>query len=652
MTLPLGLNIFSWNDGARAVCDRLQPAALLFLSNDGGATEAAMRYPACKVITRIVNDHEEKHLHETPGATRRYLQSRHAQVDGRCYINLGCEAPTDRLHDLISETVDGLTWCVENRVKVAAPHGAFYAINPPDFPTLDPLADLICAHPDLFLFTVDEYSGGHAFSGVVDVGVPGGNEIGHIAPEHWRAGPVPAKWQDTQYWHAGRITNYFRYRKALGKPLPLTVITENGMDALGDIATWLKSLHNTGSADGTRGWQTLAPQWRDWYSAWSGDVAYAQMMAAQWREIYALWPNILGGCLYAYGTNGDPEWNSYRVDGHQEFFDTLLKMNWKGSPVSPLPIVHVPVPVSPAVTRVVAPNSHKFTSANVRAEPTTAATIVGAVKVGDTVSLRIPAKAVSADGYTWVYCETQHGWVADVVDFVALSATFGPAQVDLALSFVTQNAPTPPEYNLCGPASEAMLVRWVAVQEGNILWQQVTREAVAKSMPTRPPGANTSFNQIETSTKLTYGFTLLERQPDANAMKAELDAGRPFIAVLVRDNKYVPETSTIYSKDIGGTHILVVGGYGYLSDGGVYFIVYDPLGFDGQLGDGLKVKAAGLLAGMNATSFTATALFIDPASLSPLPPPPVDPEPLAPFTDAQIAWLDARYLPVHVIDLL
>lgn len=639
MTSPLGLNIFTWNTATRAVCDKLQPAALLLLNNDGGAAEAATRYPACKVIARVVNDHEEKHLHETPGATRRYLQMRAGQTSRSVYVNLGCEAPTDRLHDLISETVDGLNWCVENRVKVAAPHGAFYAINPPDFPTLDPLVDLICAHPDLFLFSVDEYSGGHAFSGVVDAGVPGGNEVGHIQPEHWKAGPVPAKWQDTQYWHAGRITNYFRYRKALGKPLPLTVITENGMDALGDIAAWLKSLHNTGSADGTRGWQTLSPQWRDWYDArgWSGDVAYAEMMAAQWREIYAPWPNVLGGCLYAYGTNGDPQWDSYRLDGHDEFFDHLVKMNWKGTPVPapPIELKHTPPPTTPAVTRVVTMNASGFTSANVRAEPTTAAAIVGTVKVGDSISIRVPTKTVTANNYLWIYCDAPAGWIANVVSFAEPRTIV--KHVALGVPFVTQNRQG--QNNLCAEACIAMLARYRAAQVGDSQWANVTALDVAAKIPDRPAGGTTDYEQA-TKAAAVFGLTLLKAAPSSEDIIGQIDAGLPVIVDFIR--KFIPGWQRIYADDPDGPHLAVADEYTIFSDNSVEFGIEDPLGFEGAIGDNYQVKAPDLLAGMAATKYAATALLLDAKSIAPMPPPETDNEPRLWTMREIVALVDAR----------
>lgn len=637
--LPIGLNIFTWDDKARAICDQLQPAALLFLDNDGGAAEAANRYPNCKVIARVVNDYQEKHLHENTGATKRYLQTRASQVSRNVFINLGCEAPTDLLPALIAETVDGLTWAAKNNIKVAAPHGAWYGINPDHFPTLDPLADIISAHPDLFLLTVDEYSGGHAFSGVVDPSLSAGNEAGHV--HYWKAGPVPARWQDTQFWHAGRITNYFRYRQALGKSLPLTVITEMGMDNLSDIKSWLSTLKNTGTTDGVRGYKTLTPQWRDWYG--DPDVAYTQMLAAQWREIYAKWKNVIGECLYAYGTNGDRQWDSYRVDGNSTFFDNLIKQDWSStivvSPVTKPVNAGTPTQIGKLVTP---------TYINGREAPTTLSTTNVKQITNGTPIQRYAGGEVTANGYKWSWVEVlnnlndkvvQYGcwmamvstsWDSQIVAPVppVVTINYLPPKVFIATQFVNQYNNIDGA-NGCGAALLAALVDFVRKETGDMTL--VDANDASKAM-NRAYGENATIPMILSTAKNTYKVSLFSTaQATPNLIQRELDAGR-IVGILYRRGDILGEL-LIYN--FAGSHFGWIIGYGYTDKGLRYFLLNEPLqtGTDPSPLNVIETDLVTALLNTSSGNVPNQAILIDPNSLENLP-----------FSDEQIAYLDEHYI--------
>lgn len=639
MTLPLGLNIFTWNDATRAICDQLQPAALLFLDNDGGAAEAANRYPNCKVIARIVNDSQEKHLHEHQGDTRRYLQQRASQVPRNVYINLGCEAPINNLSALISETVDGLNWASQNGIKVAAPHGAWYGINPEHFADLDPLADIICRYPNLFILTMDEYSGGHAFSGVVDPSIAGGNEVGHI--HYWKAGPTPEKWQDTQFWHSGRITNYFRYRKALGKPLPPTVITEMGMDTLSDINAWLSTLKNTGTQDKVRGYKTLSPQWHEWYG--DPDVAYAQMLAAQWREIYSPWSNIIGECIFVWGTNGDRQWNSYRVDGNSAFFNQVIKEDWKAkvivvNPVSKPANAGTPTHIGLLVTP---------TYINGREAPTTSSTNNVKQVLNNTPIQRYSGGEVIANGYKWSWVEVLNNLTDKVVQYgrwMALVSTswdaqivapiptpekpvFLPPRVFIATPFSSQynNVDGP---NGCGPALLAALVNFVEKEKGSIELL-VDADDTSKTMK-RVYGATTTIRMI-IDAGLAYGislFTTLQASPDL--IQRELDDGR-IVGILYKRGAITGELA-IYN--FAGSHFGWIVGYGYTDKGVRYFLLNEPLqtGTDPEPLNVIESELITALLNKDSGNLANQAIFIDPETLS------------SPFTKEQTDWLKDNFV--------
>lgn len=319
---PIGYNVLSTDAALWAHLDRLQPSVLLFMDGWAAAKQAQERYPVCKVIHRVFDANEDK-LHRTPGATLAHLQARASERQhNSVYINLSCEPqiPTDDdLRKLNDEQLKALQWAVANGVRVAAPHLAHYGIDGLRWRIIEPLFNYIADHSDLLLFTCDEYAAGHMFSGVVDPSLVGGSEIGHIAPETWKRSPVP------KYWHCGRITDYFRDRQARGLKLPLTVITEYGLDALGDVTAWRNTLLRTSGYSDIRGWKSLRVQHEAWYGprGWSVERAYAEMLTACWKEIYAPFPNVLGVCIYCYGTNNDVQWDQFRVDGAAEFLSLM-----------------------------------------------------------------------------------------------------------------------------------------------------------------------------------------------------------------------------------------------------------------------------------------------------------------------------------------
>lgn len=592
MTSPFGLNVLSSGgvDGYP-----LNPAVMLFMDDFGAAQRFAASHPDTKVIHRTYSGNEAT-MHLRGGETLNYLKS--CPRDSRVYINLACEPSIwddDSLRKLIAEQLAAMQWAVANGVKVAGPHGAFYGITPAQYPLLDPLADYIAEHPDLLLFTCDEYAAGHMFSGVT----PGG-ETGHIYPDTWVDG--------TTHYHCGRITDYFADRVRRGKKLPLTIITEFGLDDLSDVKAWTSTLIKSDGYPTIRGWKSLRAQHIAWYGlrGWSPARSYGEMLKACWAKIYSRWKNVLGVCIYCWGSNNDRQWDQFRVDGETELFNVLA--TYQGD----VPVA-VPIPTTSAVSRIVKAKS-TTRSANVRSVPTTQNnTPVGVVEVGDVVSVRFPASPVTADSYSWVYLESPvKGWLASVVDLVEPSPVFGPAQVDLGIPFQTQNGWQ--TKNLCGPASEAMIVGWANVQRQ--LPGRPTAQDVVKTIPNWREADGTTYDQIVTSAQTTYSLTLFKKTLTIKTMQAELDAGRPFIVSIKRNNKYIPETSAIYALDIDGNHIMVVGGYGFMSDGNLYFIVYDPLGFEGKLGDGLKVRDIGLLAAMTATGYLINSLTIDPLSLT------------------------------------
>lgn len=632
MTSPFGYGTLRVSDSLWPHIDRLKPACMLFIDDAGAATRFANAFPNSVSIYRAFRgDESTMYLHS--GEMLKYVKGVAAGVSPNVYLNVGCEEALGgdynaNLKQLVKECIACLDWAYANGRKLALPHGAFYGLNPEHFPILVPLINKINERPDQAILTSDEYFGGHAFSGVVD-GL--GGEVWHIDPAHWQASPVRV------YYHMGRVTVLFRWLVTQGIKPPRYIVTETGADDLSDIGPWLKTLKVTGGYQNIRGWKTLTDQWAAWYGGqgWSPQRAYVEMLKAVWQQVYAPWPNVVGLCLYTWGYLQDRTWEQFDLADAGEFQSLLEQVNWKGSTVPPTPIPHTPPPTTPAVTRVVTMNERKFSTANVRSEPTTAASIIGEVKVGDTVDIRVPLRIVSSDNYVWLYCDTKHGWIADVVGFSAPRTIV--KHVALGVPFVTQNRQG--QNNLCAEACVAMLARYRAAQVGDTQWANVTALDVAAKIPDRPVGGTTDYTQT-IKVAAVYGLTLLKAAPSSEDITGQIDAGLPVIVDFIR--KFIPGWQRIYAEDPDGPHLAVADEYTIFSDNSVEFGINDPLGFEGQLGDSYQVKASDLLAGMAATKYAATALLLDAKSIAPMPPPETADESRTWTMREIVALVDAR----------
>lgn len=578
-----GYNIIGNEGSARAHLQRLKPRVAFYMDSWGGAKWAADNLPNTIVVHRVYKA-EEDTMHRTPGRTLAHLKERAAERQhDQVYINLSCEPQVGGAGDLqklVSEQLAAMQWAVANGVRVAGPHGAFYGLSTDEhWRTLEPLTTYIAAHPGLLLFTVDEYFAGHAFSGVVDPGLPGGNEIGHIQPEHWRASPVP------YYWHKGRITNFFRWLKANGKPLPPTVITEDGADALSDVETWRNSLVKAPGYTSIRGWQSLTSQWQAWYGArgWSPERAYLEMLVAFWREVYSAWPNILGSCLYCWGTNNDPQWNQFRLDGAAEFQQRLEATVFDmGGPIVTNPVVPVPKPTDAGPGQLVRQTA--VIGYNVRSGPGTQYPKIASI--GRDVEVTIyPATKRGGSGFEWVYTEPANGWVADEGQFTPVAPVFGAPAVQLDVPFQTQRSTG---LNNCGEAALTMLLNyWL---EATKRPGQVMIEDIIASV--NNAGSYASLSQLKTAAA-KLGLVLEARaNSPMTFIEDELDAGRPFIALVERGD--LPGTQAYYA--FTGAHYVVVTGYG---DG--FVMLHDPLSLPGGPGVHLKVALAAFVAAWETT---------------------------------------------------
>jgi hypothetical protein len=626
-------NIIGNENSAREHLRRLEPTSVFYMDAAGGANWAAQTLPNCKVIHRVYTPQEDV-MHRTPGATLAYLQARASEhLDGRIYINLSCEpqlARSDDLQRLIDEQLKAFQWAKQAGVRVAGPHFAHYGLDERHWATVEPLTTFIAQNPDQFLFTADEYFAGHAFSGVVHPGLLGGNEVGHIQPETWKASPVP------YYYHVGRITNLFRWLQEHGKPLPPTVITEAGADALGDVTDWRNSLIKSPGYDNIRGWRSLTSQWEAWYGnrGWSPQRAYLEMLVAAWREIYKPWPNVIGAQLYCWGTNNDRQWDQFRLDEADaaEFRQRLEQTTFDiGVPPVTNPIVPVPKPNNAGEGSRVTNTS--VDSYRVRSGPGTNYTQVGGVASKAEVTI-YPATKRAGGNFQWVWVEGgtgQAGWIADDGQFKAVTPSvpnWWPVDRlrHLDVTFASQrNTGTA---NNCLEAAAWMVFNYVGRMTDNADIYGLTVGDVIRFL-----NNNGQFSTLADGVRLGKHFGVklnVKTNQTLQNLLDELDAGRPVIA-LVERGKLPAIVQTFYA--FTGAHFVTVVGYDAKG-----FTIHDPLSLPDGKGDSLLVSPADFEAAWRSTTGNSglfQALYVDPSALTVDPVEPDD-------CDEEIARLDSR----------
>lgn len=613
MTSFYGYNVIGNGAALRPHLLRLQPTTVFYMDAWGEASWATQNLPNTVVIHRVFKP-EEDTMHRTPGRVRAHLQERASEGgDSRVFRNLGTEphiADDNDLKRLIDEYLLALQWAKSAGLRVAAPHFAHYGLSERHWPIVEPLTTFIAGNPDITLFTCDEYGAGHSFSGVLHPGLPGGNEAGHIQPETWHASPVP------YYYHVGRITNLFRWLQANGKPLPRTVITEAGMDALGDVTNWRNSLIKAPGYSDVRGWKSLTSQWQAWYGnrGWTPERAYVEMLTAVWREIYKPWTNIMGACLYCWGTNNDRQWDQFRLDGATEFQTRLEATVFEsgGPPVTTPATIPIPADKGAGIRATLKEDY------NLRAGSGVAFAPIATLRAGTEVTYypdTVRADLDTTKTRQWVVVESAGvtpGWMAYQTQFAPLT----PALPDwwpideraLGVPFQTQRGTGT---NNCGPASLTMVLRYWMARRG--LPGDVDVQDVIAAVNNN--GGYASFADLIRAAN-GLGLTLHQSvSMTGAALVNEIKAGRPVIALVERGK--LPGTQAYYA--FTGSHFVVV--HAYDATG---FIVHDPLSYADGAGDGLHVNAADFMAAWESTTGNAgryQALTLDESAFEPTPEP-------------------------------
>lgn len=607
MTNPFGYFVFR-RDGLDAHAERLNPRAMMFAQSAADAMTFAIKFPQCQVAFRQIitrGDFQEDILHRTAGRTLAYVQARAREVSVNVYINVGCEpqlSQADDLHKLVTEQLAAAQWAVANGRRLVLLHLAHYGLNERHWPVLAPLCDYAAQHRDLLVIGCDEYGAGHLFSGVVDPRV-GDPQAGHVPPQTWRRSPV-----DT-YYHVGRITGLLRWLRANGHGVPRVWITEHGVDALGDVDGWRKSLVRTPPYTDIRGWKSLANQWQQWYGplGWAPARAFGEMVAAARREIYAPYWNahtregIEAALLFGWRYLDDPAWEQFDVSEALDFQRVLESY----MEVNPMPTFPSLPPANDSGYE-----DRQQTAAgpiNIRSQPVVSAgNEVGTLAAGDVVRVHRTVQFVDSAG-TWrpVQKGGALGWArVPPAAYAAPPPVFGDPDVLLGVPFLTQLSTG---LNNCGPACLAMLARYVGAKTGRSDLIAITVQEVAARM-NKGTGFASLGDLLRTAGLLDMQTAILTMLAEGSIAN-QLDRGLPFIALVDR-GKLKPSFG-----NFDGAHFVVVHGYGK-----GFGVVHDPLSTATGSGVGWKVPTADLMSAWasspgNSVKFAALVL----AALAPTP---------------------------------
>jgi hypothetical protein len=609
-TAPFGYVAFR-RDGLWDHARRLNPRGMMFLDDLQGAKDFARDFPDCLSSYRAVQDAENKR-----GGMLDYCMARGREVPPNVGINVGCEPGFDNLEQLTAFAAEALLcaqWAVANNRIVILLHLAHYGFTDAHWAILAVLMDYASKHRANVIIGVDEYGGGHMFSGVVDPSV-GDNQIGHINPANWRKSPIPKNY------HVGRVvTDCIAYLKAHRFGVPRFWITEHGLDALDDIHAWLQTLLLTPGYGDRRGWKSLQTQLQAWYGpnglfpkGWMPGRAFGEMIVAARREIYKdTWNPVTKegvelALIYCWRFVADLAWEQFDVSEATSFQQVLEGYREGSVVVTPTPPAAVAKPAGDAVQRHTI-NSKGFVTANVRNGPGTQYTDIGDLAIGKTVNVIYPNPPKQDDKYNWVWVEDSLGWVADVIGFAPdFPPEYNAATVVHRVPFLTQLGTGA---NNCGPATVAMWLNFRALNTPNV---PVTVQQV--DAQTHTGDAFNGFDDLIPAAKF-FGLTLINKaHVTAAQIRAELNRGELVIPLVTR-SLLKPDFF-----DFGGNHFPIVVGYGD-TNGVPWFLLHDPLGERYGKGYFWKVLETDFMAAFN--DLGAQALFAVPMVVPPPPPMPL-----------------------------
>lgn len=288
--------------------ERLQPAAMLFLDDDGKAKECKRRFPDCAVVVRNWTG-TEGDLHKV--MTPQEVFNKYKDTPGDLIRNIGNEpsgydnpdTSWNELNQLAQWYAEVMDLFGKALIRIIVPNFGEGHPHETELDALEPLWKAFDKWHDTHYYGCHEYG---TWRGMLY------NEPGT---------------HDVYPWRVGRFEMFIvPYLQQHGHKVPQTIVTEWGVD----------SAH-----DGTnkRGWRDSMTEER-----------YAQELSAALEKVYTA-PHYVGLCIFTWGNSGKQgtgdDWVTFDVSGAKTLHTELEKLALPTAPPpaetpEPPPIVDVP----------------------------------------------------------------------------------------------------------------------------------------------------------------------------------------------------------------------------------------------------------------------------------------------------------------------
>lgn len=412
-------------------------------------------------------------------------------------------------------------------------------------------------------------------------------------------------------WLQGRFMFPLLRCDALGIPRYRFVCTEGVWDRMpnGEIEGWIPQAEAFWGLGKLRGPLDQRQLWTKLFP----DVSPARAGVDQLRALAALMDGLPCAGVHLFTLSNNAEWTTFNFLNWPEFVDELAaySASLSGGP----PIVSNPT-VIPKPSDAGAPVQARITSAyNLRSGPGTTYAAVTVLEANSTVTYYPNETAkTQANGFEWVYVEQngKAGFVAHQGQFVPLVPADWPSDKSILLDvpFVSQRNTG---LNNCLEAAFTMLLNYWLAETG-------ARGFVTVQDVIAFVNNNGAYGNLTDAARLIAHFQLpavVKTNLSLAALRDELDAGRPFVALVNRGK--LPGANAIYA--FSGSHFVTVVGYD-----ATRVIFHDPLGTEDGPGDRFSVSPADFDAAWATTpgnSGLYQAILLKPEALT-QPPPPVD----------------------------
>lgn len=236
----------------------------------------------------------------------------------------------------------------------------------------------------------------------------------------------PAKWPKTLAelfpgWLVGRYPFLFQACDDMGIRHPQVLLNEVGNASIGAAGDWQRNLPKTPNYNDHDGWKSEREVWRQWWSQWTHEQAYAKQMI--WA-VKVAWVGVKGVCVFGWGDSGG--WDAFNVENAVEFHREMEAGLKIATPPAP-PVADVPFPSTGFVPATLSPVG---TTVNVRIQPKLDAEIV--TVLATTVHGEIASSAAYPVGnFLWypIRFNGVQGWCRNDVFDAILDDTPPPAPV-------------------------------------------------------------------------------------------------------------------------------------------------------------------------------------------------------------------------------